>query len=789
MSHNGRRSALSIVVALAMAVGGIAFGAALPATATSNVFTFESDAVGSVPAGCATPPSRTAAAVSSTQHHTGSHSLRVHDTSSSSMTQVDCSGAPRQGGYLAFDVYPAALPNGFTFNVNGSASGTAVEVFHFAVTSTGAVQWYDGTWHALTGSGAVPVGQWSLLEISVSADDSTALVQVDHAYVGTAQKETAAGTIISSITGFGFASDGTVPSGDDVYLDDVDFATLDSIPAAGVTTRGFETDTVGTVPAGCSTPATRGAGAVSSTRAHTGTRSLRIDDTSSSLLYVVSCPAAPREGAYLSFEVYPAALPHGFSFDVMGTTLLSPSTPVSAFHFNIAPNGLLQWYDGGAWRPLAPAGTAPVGQWSKVEVSVPADNSAAHITVSGTYAGSGGPAIGNNATSHNAVTALTGYQFASNGTSTTGDDVFVDDVSFGAAADTPSTAIGTDVFGVGMASTIDDVGQVQLPSSDVVVPHGSGQRILADTPAHSDSSHTTGNRMWYSDDGGVTWASWQSHNPMPDDPSLFLTLLSNGDLLAVNYHTYMVGGSTTQAHVETAVSHDNGSTWTTHTGLLTTTTAQQSLGSSERSGVALGGFVVVHSVIEDSSGTLYLSAYGKLSGDTKYRQVLLSSTNGGVDWGIRGTIATADPGMVGTSGYEGPCEGAVEILADGSMLAVMRNGSYLPMTYSRSTDDGATWSTPADVSVGPSGQPLYSVFPTMKLLSSGKLVLLVGRPGLVLTVSADGQGDDWSTPVGIDYVNSENSAFTPLSGSEILVLGDRGRVSPWQVWARAITID
>ena len=56
-------------------------------------------------------------------------------------------------------------------------------------------------------------------------------------------------------------------------------------------------------------------------------------------------------------------------------------------------------------------------------------------------------------------------------------------------------------------------------------------------------------------------------------------------------------------------------------------------------------------------------------------------------------------------------------------------------------------------------------------------------------VAEDGQGDDWSTPVGIDYVNSENSAFTPLSGNEIVVLGDRGRVSPWQVWARSVTID
>jgi hypothetical protein len=173
----------------------------------------------------------------------------------------------------------------------------------------------------------------------------------------------------------------------------------------------------------------------------------------------------------------------------------------------------------------------------------------------------------------------------------------------------------------------------------------------------------------------------------------------------------------------------------------------------------------------------------------RYRSVLLVSHNGGLDWSIQGTIATDDPAMDSTSGYQGPCEAVIERLADGSFLAVIRQGGYLPMTYTRSTDNGQTWTPQQQVETGPKAQPLYSVFPTMELMPTGELVLLAGRAGMVLTVSKDGRGDDWSTPVGIDYTNSENGAFTALDSSTILVLGDRGRVSPWAVWARSVGID
>src|SRR5699024_11281512 len=131
-----------------------------------------------------------------------------------------------------------------------------------------------------------------------------------------------------------------------------------------------------------------------------------------------------------------------------------------------------------------------------------------------------------------------------------------------------------------------------------------------------------------------------------------------------------------------------------------------------------------------------------------------TSTDGGGDWSVTATVAEADPEQTDVQAYEGPAEGALERLSDGSLLMVMRVGWRLPMIYSRSFDDGVTWSEPQEIEVGPAGQDLLSVQPTMVRLPTAELLLRVGRPGLVLTMSESGLGDDWSAPGGVGYATS-----------------------------------
>jgi hypothetical protein len=558
----------------------------------------------------------------------------------------------------------------------------------------------------------------------------------------------------------------------------------------------FESDDVGAVPAECSTLDGYDPATVSDELASGGSQSLRIHDTSTEAAVGVACPVVPQQGAYLAFQVHPQAL-EGFTFDLIGESLRPTDHPAnSLFRLAVRADGSIEWYEQwtATWRQLAPAGTVAPGEWSQVELAVPSDNAAVRVSVDGEYVGSAGSTIGNNSGSTNEVTSITGFMFTTGatGVGATGDDVFVDDVTFGTPDDTPPAAVGTAPFDIADTVTIDDTGeQVGFPLGGVVLPtDDGGRRVLIPYSAHPDRIDASGFLIGASDDDGASWFSGVDINPMPDASGITLTRLRNGDLIAVDYNTFMIDGSgNRQATVETSVSGVGGATWEHRDGVLETPEPMRPIGAtSPRPGTTLGGFVLLHTLLEDPDGTLYISAYGYYEGDEKYRQVLLVSHDSGINWEVAGTVTTADPELIGVQAYDGPSEGAIERLDDGSMFMVMRTGWHLPMIYSRSYDDGATWTEPQEIEVGPDGQDLLSVQPTMERLPSGELLLMVGRPGLVMTMSESGLGDDWTVPVGVDYANSENGSFTVIDSMHVLAAGDRGRMEPWEVWSRNVTI-
>ncbi|MBD3942676.1 exo-alpha-sialidase [Microbacterium sp. NEAU-LLC] len=559
--------------------------------------------------------------------------------------------------------------------------------------------------------------------------------------------------------------------------------------AGDLSTLTFESDPVGALPPDCSTLGGYTAAGVSDEAAHEGARSLRLHDTSTTASVGVTCTNLGQQGVYLSFQLNPLSL-QGFTFDVIGRSLQPTGQPAnSLFRFAARADGGILWYETAtsSYRELAPAGTLPGGQWSRVTVAVPTDHAAARVSVDGVYVGSAGSTIGNNAARYNEVAAITGIAFTTSGSGAAGnlDDVFVDDVVFGTPDLTPQSEVGTSPFRIGDEVVVDNEGLVGFPNPGAVVPHGNGSRLLLSYSEHPDTTSASGSGLAMSDDGGATWTKTLETNPMPHTSGFQLTQLRNGDVIAVNHHTYMTA-DTHKATVETAVSHDNGATWTQRAGLMTAPEPMRPLAASERPGTTLGGFLALHTLLEDPDGTLYMSAYGFYAVDTKYRQIVLVSEDGGVNWSVRGTVGVFDASIPDTSG---PCEGALERLADGSLLMVMRMGPKVPMMMSRSFDNGATWTPLEKVKVGPSQQDLYAIQPTLELLPTGELLLMVGRPGLVLTVSRTGLGNDWTVPVGVDYANSENGAFNVLDPFTLAVTGDRGRVLPARVWSRHVTIE
>ncbi|MGC4938559.1 sialidase family protein [Kribbella sp. DT2] len=750
--------------------------AAAGATArpVTSVRTFETETIGQVATGCTTPAGKAAATVSGTRGHTGTRSLWINDRSSSLQTVVQCPFAPQRGLNLQLAVQPVSLANGFTVSLLSQSRSA----FHLGVVANGAVQWYDGaTWTQLAPAGTVATGNWTVLRLQVPTDQLSVSVAVGDQVVGTGRP--VAGAAAIDLSGYQLSSYGTAPQGDEVYFDDL---SVDEV-------RGFETEPVGNVPTGCATPPGKSAATVSDTRAHEGRRSLLVDDRSTTAQAVVVCPVVPQRGVDLEFAVHPVSLTNGFSFAVLGALDGVAGAPRVVYQIAVFADGSVRWFDWLGWTALTPPGTVPSGTWSTLRLRVAPDQERAQVTVDGLAVGVLGP-VG-----VRAVGSITGYQFASYGTATAGDQIFVDDLTPGAAAQLPPA--GGSLLQVGPDVTVEQTtGLVlQMPHSAVSIT-GAAPELLTTYAAHGDASGAVGTRLSASTDGARTWQRQDPRNPFADEQSFNFTRLRNGDLMAMLYHTFMTPGSQNRkADVVTAISRDQGRTWTQRTGTMTSPQPMRPIDPhSSRPGRTMGGFVLVHNAVEDPDGTLHQSAYGYLEGDPKYRQILLTSTDRGVNWNLRATIAV-NPGLSGDPRYEGFDEAAIERVADGSLLAVMRTGSFQPMYVSRSTDNGFHWTTPAPLRAGPAALTVTGIYPTLLSMPGGKLVLSIGRPGQSLLVSDDGNGTAWTDPITIDYRNSGNGTVVATGPNQLVVFGDRGadwapvRPAVPRIWSRTIDLN
>lgn len=761
-------------------IDDVSFGS--PGHGDPGVYGFDASAVGAVPSGCQGVPGASAAVVSDIRGHDSPRSLRVRDASSSARVELDCLGPARHSGQLTFTAYPANVANGFLFTLlgrRGGTPGTPQPVFHFAAAANGSLRWYDGgAWHDLAPPGTLPAGQWTTVSVDLPAGLSAAEVSVGGTPVG--QASTVGGGAIGEVSGFRFSGWGTVPAGDDVFIDDVSLA---GEPAA----RTFELESLGAVPAGCQTPGGAVAATVTDTRGYQSGRSLRVRDAASTTRTEVECHGLARRGADLTFDVFPAALPNGFLLSLLGhVTGLDASQPV--FHLLVSADGSLSWWDGHGWTPLTAPGTVPVGEWSAIRVQVPPGQAQAFISVNDVLVGQAG-GVG-----MRAVAEVSGVRIAGSGTVPAGDDVFVDNL----ALDPPTAPVPapSSPFDVGAPVTINHLYGTELQMPNSAARSAATGEVLVTYPGHADTSFATGTELARSGTEGAAWESAQARNPFPDEQSFYLTELNDGRLLAVNYHTFMVSGSANRrALVPTAVSADGGHSWTYRNGTMTTPQPMRPISSrSSRPNTTLGGFVLVNRVLEDPDGTLYQAAYGYYENDAKYRQLLLVSTDGGVNWTVRATIAV-NPALSTNPRYEGFDEGSVVRVADGSMLAVMRTGSYQPMYYSRSTDDGHTWTTPQPLVAGPGAQQVVGIRPELTLLGNGTLVLLYGRPGMSMVAAPDGTGANWTTPTPVDHRNSGNGTSVVVGDDRLLIMGDRG--AEWshqadtyrRVWSRLIVVD
>lgn len=146
-----------------------------------------------------------------------------------------------------------------------------------------------------------------------------------------------------------------------------------------------------------------------------------------------------------------------------------------------------------------------------------------------------------------------------------------------------------------------------------------------------------------------------------------------------------------------------------------------------------------------------LCPYGR--GRPYSRTYLCESFDQGKNWQF---LSNVGYDFIGSEGYN---EGAMQIMPNNDIVAVLRTGNMSdqrwhdnPVMFSRSTDGGKEWAKPWRVGVN-------GCYPDVALLSDGQLAISTGRPGAYVIFSSDG-GQTWTDLTLVDA--SPYSGYTAL---------------------------
>lgn len=192
---------------------------------------------------------------------------------------------------------------------------------------------------------------------------------------------------------------------------------------------------------------------------------------------------------------------------------------------------------------------------------------------------------------------------------------------------------------------------------------------------------------------------------------------------------------------------DYGETWSKHSGRVYLGEKIAFPDFSSKAMLASAGkrLVFHRGHVEFFPGNFGATMYGYWkdckTGKEECGVVWVETKNSGADWEVVSVIAKGM--MEGIfSHWEGLCEPHVARVKDGSLLCVMRTGSYGPIYMSRSSDDGLTWSKPSTLP-GLSREQSYSIDPQLLLMENNVLAMTYGRSGNLLAFSQDGSGYFW----------------------------------------------
>jgi len=303
--------------------------------------------------------------------------------------------------------------------------------------------------------------------------------------------------------------------------------------------------------------------------------------------------------------------------------------------------------------------------------------------------------------------------------------------------------------------------------------------LLATYNAGQTQSGLAFGKQAISSDGGLNWTASTS-------------ILDGGQIQLIK-----PPGQTSVAFSVGLTSSGTGQTTWQNSNFLSTnggTTWVEGVSNFDSNGIDYisvgGGFGDVLEV----GGSLLMPAFAKRPGASTFEQILLASTDGGINWIRRSTISEyiAPPNI--PMGNEGPAEGTLLDLDNGDLLAVFRTGQPFPITKidagdyasdpdpfgtlrhpslfaSVSSDAGLTWSSPKTLGV-------MGVFPLLRKLDNGAVALTYGRYGAKV-MFADTTGERWSTPTVIyDGPTSGHTEMRRRSDGKYVYVHDQSGFYP-----------
>ena len=252
--------------------------------------------------------------------------------------------------------------------------------------------------------------------------------------------------------------------------------------------------------------------------------------------------------------------------------------------------------------------------------------------------------------------------------------------------------------------------------------------------------------------------------------------------------------------------------WRTREVLDVTVHMEDAANQVDENNEELGpGMIMGNNIVALPDGVLLVPMYAYLKQDVVWRDFrmfgylkypqewprrfknhswLLRSEDGGVNWHYHSSIA-AFPEL----GEEGFGEPHLAVRADGSVMAILRNGGgdFSPLWICRSRDGGNTWSYPVRTNT-PTGNA-----PKIVQMPNGVLACSYGRPGNRVSFDITGSGLAWTHTVvasgcyGNDHievvVTGPDTVYCVYADDEFDANGNRMPSKMRQMYGRHIRVE